>query len=151
MELIIEKGRRILTLLDGESPVFRCKIALGSAPVGPKERAGDGRTPEGEYHICIIKERGKYGRSLGIDYPSPTDGERGLAAGLIDGETMTAIQRAWDAGARPPWGTALGGEIYLHEGGAASDWTAGCVALDAAAMDRLFPLRNALETVRILP
>ena len=152
MKLMIEKSLRRLTLCGPEdAPLFVCKIALGACPVGPKEREGDGKTPEGVYHVCLVKERGKYGRSLGLDYPNPADGERGLKAGLIDRAALNAIQKAWDSGARPPWGTALGGEIFIHEGGTASDWTAGCIALDESAMDRLFPYRNALDSVWILP
>ncbi|MFR5856107.1 MAG: L,D-transpeptidase family protein [Lachnospiraceae bacterium] len=52
---------------------------------------------------------------------------------------------------RPPWGTALGGEIYLHEGGTASDWTQGCIALESADMARLFERWQDIETVTILP
>lgn len=151
MILIIEKSKRRLTLRDGDEAVLQCGVALGRAPIGPKEQAGDGRTPEGEYHVCLVKEKGKYGRSLGLDYPSPEDGRRGLERGLIDESALEAIRKAREDGRRPPWGTALGGEIYVHEGGTASDWTAGCVAVEKEAMDRLFPRRNEIEKVILLP
>ncbi|MBQ9198503.1 MAG: L,D-transpeptidase [Clostridia bacterium] len=38
----------------------------------------------------------------------------------------------------PPWGTGLGGEIYLHGGGTGRDWTAGCIALSDENMASLF-------------
>ena len=147
--ILIEKSRRRLTLFQGGRPLFQCAVALGSCPEGAKERAGDGRTPEGRYRICLIKEQGKWGRSLGLDYPSPEDGERALSQGRIDRETLTVICKARETETRPPWGSPLGGEIYLHEGGTASDWTAGCIALDPESMDRIFPLREQVEWVEI--
>ncbi len=38
-------------------PVKTYRIALGSDPVRPKEREGDGRTPEGSYYVCIEEPR----------------------------------------------------------------------------------------------
>ena len=66
MRVIIEKHERRLTVFEGGREVFRCRVALGCEPEGPKQREGDGRTPEGVYTICLVKERGKYGRSLGL-------------------------------------------------------------------------------------
>lgn len=123
MRIVIEKGARELTLWDGARQMFRCRIALGREPAGPKEREGDGRTPEGVYTVCLVKERGKYGRSLGLSYPGMHDAQAALARG----------------------------EIYLHEGGNRSDWTQGCVALEEADMDRVFPLRDRVEAVEIRP
>ena len=117
MEVLIWKARRMLESRQEGRVLLRCPIALGREPVGPKEREGDGRTPEGTYYICLIKEAGKYGKSLGLSYPSPEDAARGFAAGRIDEGALDAVRRAWANRVRPPWGTALGGEIYLHEQG----------------------------------
>lgn len=84
MEVLIWKARRMLESRQKGRVLLRCPIALGREPVGPKEREGDGRTPEGTYYICLIKEAGKYGKSLGLSYPSPEDAARGFAAGRID-------------------------------------------------------------------
>ena len=150
MKVIIEKEKRLLTLMDGDQIRFRCPVALGREPRGAKQREGDGRTPEGSYYICLVKEAGKYGRSLGLSYPGPGDAERGYADGLIDLQAKNAILGAWQKGIRPPWGTALGGEIYIHEGGTASNWTQGCIALSSEDMDVLFPLREEIQRVEIL-
>ena len=151
MEVWIQKARRMLELRQVDRVLLRCPVGLGREPAGPKEREGDGRTPEGTYYICLVKEAGKYGKSLGLSYPSPEEAERGLAAGLIDEAARDAVCRAWESRTRPPWGTALGGEIYLHEGGASSDWTQGCIALEAADMARLFERWQEIDTVHILP
>lgn len=149
MRLTVEKAARRLRLWRGGEIVYECRVALGCVPEGAKHESGDMRTPEGEYLICLIKPDGKYGRSLGIDYPSPRDAEAAYAEGLIDAGTLDAIKRARAERRRPPWGTPLGGEIYIHEGGSQSDWTAGCIALDARDMDAVFDARDEIESVYI--
>ena len=136
MRIVIEKSARRLTVEGDEGEnLFSCPIALGSCPTGPKEREGDGRTPEGGYFVCL-KKRGKYGPSLGVSYPNEADARRnGAAEELIACIRQRAAQKQ-----RPPWGTALGGEIYIHGGGTESDWTAGCVALNDADAEALYAL-----------
>lgn len=147
----IEKAKRRLTLTRGGETLLTCRVGLGSCPTGRKRMQGDGRTPEGVYTICLIKEQGKYGRSLGISYPNREDAELALREGRIGLETHRAITDRLAAGERPPWGSPLGGEIYLHEGGSGSDWTAGCIALDEGDMDVLFPCRELIWRVEIVP
>jgi len=151
MQIIIRKGLRQLVLTDGEAALLCCRIALGSQPEGEKRMQGDGRTPEGHYFICLVKENGKYGRSLGLSYPNPQDAQAAYAEGRIDERTLRNVQAAHEERRRPPWGSPLGGEIYIHEGDSASDWTAGCIALDEADMDKLFPFWPQVEEVLILP
>ena len=91
------------------------------------------------------------GRSLGLSYPGIRDAQEALLRGEIDRATFLAVDKAHREGRRPPWGSPLGGEIYIHEGGSHCDWTQGCIALDASDMDRLFPLRDRLEAVEIRP
>ncbi len=144
MRIVIEKSARRLTVRDdGGKAVFACPAALGSCPLGPKEREGDGKTPEGNYFVCL-KKRGKYGPSLGVSYPGEADARR---AGAPE-ELIACIRERAGKKQRPPWGTALGGEIYIHGGGAERDWTAGCVALndaDAEALYAMIPLGTEIE------
>ena len=151
MEARVYKARRELCLWEGERLLARYPVALSPEAAGPKRREGDGRTPEGAYRIVLVKERGKYGKSLGLSYPGPEDARAGLREGRIDRATCEAILQAHREGRRPPWGTPLGGEIYLHAGGAATDWTRGCIALNEPDMDALFALRERIERVVILP
>lgn len=151
MRIVIEKKQRLLRLMDGETELLRCRVALGREPLGHKQREGDGRTPEGSYTLCLVKEQGKWGRSLGLSYPNAADAAAALADGRIDENTCRAILTRLQAGQRPPWGTPLGGEIYIHEGGSKEDWTQGCIALDEADMDRLFPLWQQVGSVQIQP
>lgn len=147
MEIVIEKSRRLLTLLDEKGQcLLRAPIALGSCPVGAKQCAGDGKTPEGQYFVCL-KKRGKYGPSLGVSYPSLTDAEAADAGA----EICRCIAERTAQGLRPPWGTALGGEICIHGGGTEKDWTAGCIALNDADAEALYALASLGAGIRILP
>ncbi|HPJ03564.1 MAG TPA: L,D-transpeptidase family protein [Candidatus Limiplasma sp.] len=151
MRIVINKEKRRLCLLDGDTTLLCAPVALGRDPLGAKAREGDGKTPEGSYRICLVKADGKYGRSLGLSYPNTEDARAGLASGVIDEATYLAILNAQTQRRRPPWGTALGGEIYIHEGGANSDWTEGCIALNPSDMDALYPLHKYVTDVEILP
>jgi lipoprotein-anchoring transpeptidase ErfK/SrfK len=134
----ISKGARRLELYSDGRLVRAYRVALGRSPVEDKERAGDYRTPEGEFYVCVKNAASKFYLSLGLSYPSKESAARGLRAGLIMRGEHARIVRALDAGLRPPWDTALGGEIFIHGGGTASDWTWGCVALDDADIRELF-------------
>ena len=107
MRVIIEKHERRLTVFEGEREVFRCRAALGREPEGPKQREGDGRTPEGVYVICLVKERGKYGRSLGLSYPGIRDAQEALLRGRSTGLRFSLWTRPI-ARAGGPMGIAAG-------------------------------------------
>lgn len=152
IRMLIEKSQRRLTLQGGDGQaLFQCRIGLGRCPEGKKRQEGDGRTPEGVYRICLVKPQGKYGRSYGLSYPGRQDADEALAAGRIDAATHRAIIQHLDTDQRPPWGTPLGGEIYIHEGGSRSDWTQGCIALDEGDMDRLEGYMEQVAEVAIVP
>lgn len=151
MQLIIRKSARQLALMDGNTQLLSCRTALGREPEGPKRMQGDGRTPEGAYFICLVKEQGKYGRSLGLSYPNPQDAQLAFSEGRIDERTLQNVHAAHAERRRPPWGSPLGGEIYIHEGGSSTDWTQGCIALEESDMDRLFPFWPQVDEVLILP
>ena len=145
--ITVFKSQRLLIASRNGRAVFRFRAALGSCPMGPKERQGDGRTPEGAYRVCLRNPRGKFGPSLGLDYPSPED----AAINGADARLLSLIESARREGRRPPWGSFLGGEICIHGGGSGRDWTVGCIALDDADMERLFEVTPAMCPVDILP
>ena len=149
MKIVIEKAARRLTVWQDGRARWHCAVALGRCPEGHKRLQGDGRTPEGEYILCLTKAQGKYGRSLGLNYPNRADAQAALADGRIDEHTYQAVFSRLDAGERPPWGTALGGEIYIHGGGTASDWTQGCIALEDGDMRALYGQIDQGAAIRI--
>ncbi len=149
--VVVEKGARRLKLYSGGEVVRVRRVALGSAPEGDKVRQGDRRTPEGEYRVCMKNAKSSFYLSLGLTYPNADDAERGLRDGLITKAQHRNIRQAIDAGRCPPWDTALGGEIFIHGGGTASDWTWGCVALENPEIKELFDALPKGTPVRIDP
>ena len=150
--VLIEKEKRCLSVFSADGQrLLHCRAALGKRPLGHKQCEGDGKTPEGDYFVCLKREKGKYGLSLGISYPSLTDAKNAVSDGRLDETLLHLFEEAERETKRPPWGTALGGEIYIHAGGSDRDWTAGCVALDEGDMEQLFQLIQHGDKVKIIP
>ena len=57
----------------GHPPIRSYKVALGSAPVGPKTRQGDHRTPEGLDVLDSRNANSHYYKAFHISYPSSKD------------------------------------------------------------------------------
>jgi len=149
--IIIRKKDRKLDIYKGGALAGTYDIALGSSPEGQKEREGDGRTPEGEYFVFAKNPKSRHHLSLAISYPDMAAVENGLESGLIDATTCNQIvydltERNWI-----PQETPLGGKIYIHGGGTASDWTDGCIALKNNEMQELYDLVQVGTKVTILP
>ena len=136
--VVVKKGERRLLLFDGDKQVRAYRVGLGFTPTGDKARQGDGRTPEGSFYVCVKNAASKFYLSLGLSYPGREHAARGLREHVINRAQHDQIVRALDRRERPPWDTPLGGEIFIHGNGSASDWTWGCVALDNADMKELF-------------
>jgi murein L,D-transpeptidase YafK len=137
--LVVRKARRELLVYSGEKLLKTYRVGLGLNPVPPKKRQGDRATPEGSYVVCRKNPRSQFVLSLGLSYPSPADAERGLGAGLISRRQCLQILESARAGGCPPWNTPLGGEVFIHGSGSATDWTWGCVAFDDVDVRELFP------------
>lgn len=125
----IYKRERLLELYVDGQLARDFKMGLGSSPIGDKNKEGDMRTPVGKYYICTRNERSRFTLFLGISYPNIEDAKRGLEKELIDEDEFEKIKSANERKVRPPWNTALGGEIGIHGGGNSHDWTWGCIAL----------------------
>lgn len=125
----IYKSARRLEFYGNGGIIGKFKIGLGRQPIGDKKKEGDRKTPEGEYYICVKNDKSRFTLSLGISYPNIEDAKEALEEGIIDNGTFTEIENAINGKRKPPWKTALGGEIMIHGGGNSSDWTWGCIAL----------------------
>lgn len=151
-DILIEKEKRCLSVFNAEGQrLLHYRVALGKAPVGHKKCEGDGKTPEGAYFVCLKRENGKYGYSLGLSYPSLIDANLAVSEGRLDAGLLHLFETAEREMKRPPWGTPLGGEIYIHGGGCESDWTAGCIALADSDMKQLYALIDHGARVTITP
>jgi murein L,D-transpeptidase YafK len=123
--IVVEKQAHTLTLFFGGIPVRTYQVALGKQPKGDKIRIGDGRTPEGLYHIDARNPDSKYHMSLHISYPDVAHAQRAAALGV-----------------------APGGDIMIHglpaafaDYGAAhreTDWTEGCIAVTDQEIEEIW-------------
>ncbi|PYP81471.1 MAG: hypothetical protein DMD35_01810 [Gemmatimonadetes bacterium] len=123
--IVVFKRERTLVLFNRGVPIRTYFIALGSKPVGDKERAGDQKTPEGLFYINAHNPASKFHLALRISYPD--DAHRARAAAL---------------------GVDPGGDIMIHglpleysEAGKKhiqNDWTNGCVALSNQEIEELW-------------
>ena len=137
-QIIIKKSANIMVLQKEGKSLHSYKIALGSNPVGRKEKDGDGKTPEGVYTITSKNLDSSYHIELGISYPNEGDKKRAELAGV-----------------KP------GGDISIHGqktglGGAASvlqhfNWTNGSIAVSNAEIEEIAELVDTQTQVMILP
>jgi murein L,D-transpeptidase YafK len=114
--VLVEKSVRRLTLLRNGASLKTYRVALGRAPVGPKEQEGDQRTPEGIYLIDFHKEDSDYHRALHVSYPEQRDIDRAAASGVSAGSDIMIHGL--------PNGRGWIGAFHRR-----TDWTAGCIAL----------------------
>lgn len=136
--IIVYKSQRRLELYSASSLVRAFHVGLGYNPVDDKTREGDGCTPEGNFYVFTRNAKSNYYLSLGLSYPNADDAARGLRDGLITVDQHDRIIRALQKHVAPPQDTPLGGLIYIHGGGSATDWTLGCIALENTVVKELF-------------
>jgi len=129
---MVFEGGELARSAQGDPACWRVALGVdssGSYPPGPKRRRGDRRTPEGWYGSSD-KPWSSFAPAVAVHYPAVADAEAGLAAGLVDGSQLRAVEQAVSAHQKPPQDTRLGGQILFHGGGSWSDWTWGCIAFD---------------------
>jgi murein L,D-transpeptidase YafK len=124
-KVLVEKSKHRLILFREGKPLKTYRIALGRHPIGPKQREGDQKTPEGVYRIDSKNSNSNFHLALHISYPNPSD-----------------LQRAKELGVSP------GGNIMIH--GITNglewvgrlhriyDWTAGCIAVTDSEIEELW-------------
>jgi len=136
--IVVTKSKRVLQLYSAGKVVRTYRVALGLSPIEDKVRAGDRRTPEGDFYICMKNPHSQFFLSLELSYPNQKHAERGLRDGLITRGQYNQIVSALSRKAVPPQNTRLGGELFIHGNGSQGDWTWGCVALDDNHIRELF-------------
>ncbi len=134
-KILIEKKERRLTLLSKGEAIKTYKIALGGNPIGPKERQGDNKTPEGMYTIDGKNRDSSYHLSLRISYPNEKDKARARELGVSPGGDIMIHGIKNGLG----WVGTAHTEI---------DWTKGCIAVtdeEIEEIDRLAPNGTVVE------
>lgn len=123
--LVVEKSARRLTLFRDSKPLKTYRVALGRAPIGPKEYEGDQRTPEGIYSIDFHKPDSDYHLALHVSYPEQHDIDRAVADGQSAGSDIMIHGL--------PNGRGWIGRFHRR-----SDWTAGCVAVTDFEIEEIY-------------
>lgn len=137
-KVLIEKKERRLTLLSKGEVIKTYKIALGGNPVGPKERQGDNKTPEGTYIIDSRNRDSGYHLSLHISYPNEKDKIRAKELDVSPGGDIMihGIKNGLS------WVGASHAEV---------DWTKGCIAVKDEEMEEIYKLVPNGTIVEIRP
>jgi murein L,D-transpeptidase YafK len=136
--IIVHKKERTMELMHAGQVIRTYKIALGRNPVGPKQREGDFRTPEGEYVIDSRNAKSQCHRSLHISYPNTADRERARKLGVSPGRDISIHG-------------ILNGYGYLGAAHRRYDWTYGCIAVTDQEIEEIWKLVNNGTPIEILP
>lgn len=125
--VVVFKEQRLLHLLHDDTVLRTYRVALGQNPVGPKERQGDTRTPEGTYTLDWRNSHSAFYRSIHISYPNEADRARARRLGVSPGGDIVLHGLPNGHG----W---LGASHRLR------DWTLGCIAVTNEEMDEIWRL-----------
>lgn len=136
--VVVQKSRRALQLLRAGQVIRSYEIALGADPVGPKQREGDERTPEGLYRIDWRNPQSSAYLSLHISYPDRADVARATGQGESPGGNIMIH------GLPNGWG-AVGG---LHR---LVDWTDGCIGVTNDEMREIWALVPDGTPITLMP
>ncbi len=137
-KIFIEKSKRTLSLMSGNEVLKTYKVALGSQPIGPKDRQGDHKTPEGLYFVDRKVPNSTFYKALHLSYPSPADRAHAKRLGLSPGGDV----EIHGLGAKFGF---IGAAHRLH------DWTDGCIALTNEEIDEIYPQIAVGTPVEIKP
>jgi murein L,D-transpeptidase YafK len=162
IRIVIWKSYYTLTLYKGDRPVKSYRAVFGKGYLdGDKRKAGDKRTPEGEFYICTMNHSKRFYKFMGLSYPGMPHAENGLRERLISQREYMMIKKANEAHQQPPWYTKLGGAVGIHgrmlDSAVAPrffpgmNWTDGCIALENTDIDEIFSTVSIGTPVTILP
>lgn len=138
--VLVDKSERTLQLLKNGKVIREFPISLGAMPNGPKVKAGDLRTPEGEYTLDWRNPNSRFYKSIHISYPNETDRRRAAQLGVDPGGMIM-----------------IHGEHYLdslrqiYRRATRKDWTEGCIAINNEHMDELWATVQDGTPIEIRP
>jgi hypothetical protein len=137
-KILVEKGKRMMSLYRQGVCLKTYKIALGSHPIGHKQQEGDNKTPEGVYKISLKNPRGTAGKTLLISYPNDEDRRQAKLAKRNPGGNV-CIHGLW------PSLRHLGTRHIEH------DWTFGCIAVTDEEIEEIYKIVKNDTIIEILP
>jgi len=136
--IVIEKSAHSMSLMSRGAVIKSYKVAISRQPIGPKEREGDHKTPEGVYEIDRKNPNSRFHLALHVSYPNASD-----------------RAQAQKLGVKP------GGDIEIHGLESKFSWLAGlqrqvdltdgCIAVTNAEIEEVYSLVPVGTPVEIRP
>jgi murein L,D-transpeptidase YafK len=134
---VFKSERKMVLYSDGKE-IKTYSVSLGRNPIGPKEKVGDKKTPEGSYILDSRLENSKYHLAIHISYPNEKD--------KLNAEKL---------------GVSPGGDIMIHglpnklkfpeDSYANTDWTDGCIAVSNDEIEEIWELVEDGTPIAIYP
>lgn len=126
--ILIQKSDYKLHLYEKDKLLRSYPVVLGFDPGPDKRMEGDGRTPEGTFHVRTKYPHDRWSKFIWVDYPTS--------------ESEARFQRR-KAAREIPADATIGGEIGIHGTPAGRDdlimdkqnWTHGCISLKCRDVD----------------
>ena len=138
--VVVEKSKHTLTAYADGKVIATFNAGFGVYPVGPKERQGDRKTPEGKYVLDYKNPNSAYYRSIHVSYPNDEDRARARRGGYNPGGDIMVHGQPSDpdvvrAVARWP----------------NNDWTDGCISLSNTDMKAFWEMIRVPVPIEIKP
>jgi murein L,D-transpeptidase YafK len=136
--VVIEKGARLLHLMQNGKAFRTFKIALGIRPVGDKKAEGDFKTPEGKYMLDHRNPNSEFFLSIHVSYPNSIDRREAARLGVDPGGAIM-IHGQPNEPSRS--------ETYYRT----RDWTNGCIAVSNSDMIDIWLMTGENTPIEIRP
>jgi murein L,D-transpeptidase YafK len=120
-KVVVDKGNRVLHLMDKGVAFRTFKIALGLVPDGDKQQEGDQKTPEGNYMLDGRNPNSDFFLSIHVSYPNSSDRSTARTEGVNPGGQIMIHGQ--------PNSPTYSEAYYARE-----DWTNGCIAVSDSDM-----------------
>ena len=165
--VVVTKSEHRLAVYRHDELILTYPVAVSSRGLAPRKVWEDSLTPEGEFLIASMQYKSVFGpRQMLLDTTEQSlrdyivqYGEEGTArivAWEAEHGTLDTIWEVYDFNEANPE-RRIWYDILIHGGGADTDWTLGCIALDDEGAVELFDIllqsekRGLGVVVEILP
>jgi murein L,D-transpeptidase YafK len=136
--IVVEKAARTMKLMHAGEVLKTYKVSLSTEPVGPKEREGDHKVPEGVYFVDEKVPNSRFHLALHLSYPNAADKARARSLGVKPGGNV----EIHGLGREFAWVGSLHRQV---------DWTDGCIAVTNEEIEEIWPLVAVGTPVEIRP
>jgi len=136
--VLVKKAEKTLYLIKDGIAFREFRIALGPKSRGPKQMAGDERTPEGSYVLDFKNEKSDFYKSIRISYPNADDMRRAASQGIDPGGLIMIH-------GLPNHSNLPAALVQQY------NWTDGCIAVTNQDMDQIWLAVEPGTPIDILP